>query len=252
MLLLNSEPASSANRVKEKVAVPLGHIGTEMTELFGRLHLDAIHVEYAVGHDDRAGFTVAVDDGRCRCTWCGTDPLYVNYHDTEWGVPEWDSRALFEKLILDGFQAGLSWITILRKRDNFRKAFDGFVPEKIVRYTPKKLDALMLDEGIIRKRVVLLERRHVGLPIMVFASIKLAAHGERALPDFDEAVRRFPEVIECYTLMGGTDYLLKIVVPDVEAYERFLRDKLYQLPAVRETNSAIALSEIKNTTALPV
>lgn len=110
----------------------------------------------------------------------------------------------------------------------------------------------MQDEGIIRKRVVLLERRQVGLPIMVFASIKLAAHGERALPDFDEAVRRFPEVIECYTLMGSTDYLLKIVVPDVEAYERFLRDKLYQLPAVRETNSAIALSEIKNTTALPV
>jgi len=95
---------------------------------------------------------VATDDGRCRCTWCGTDPLYVNYHDTEWGVPEWDSRALFEKLMLDGFQAGLSWITILRKRDNFRKAFDGFVPEKIVRYTPKKLDALMLDEGIIRNK----------------------------------------------------------------------------------------------------
>lgn len=93
-----------------------------------------------------------IDDGRCRCTWCGTDPLYVNYHDTEWGVPEWDSRALFEKLILDGFQAGLSWITILRKRDNFRKAFDGFAPEKIVRYTPKKLDVLMLDEGIIRNK----------------------------------------------------------------------------------------------------
>lgn len=95
---------------------------------------------------------VAIDDGRCRCTWCGSDPLYVEYHDTEWGVPEWDDRALFEKLILDGFQAGLSWITILRKRDNFRKAFDGFVPEKIVRYTPKKLDALMQDEGIIRNK----------------------------------------------------------------------------------------------------
>lgn len=92
------------------------------------------------------------DDGRCRCTWCGADPLYVHYHDTEWGVPEWDDRALFEKLILDGFQAGLSWITILRKRDNFRKAFDGFVPEKIVRYTPKKLDALMQNEGIIRNK----------------------------------------------------------------------------------------------------
>ena len=62
------------------------------------------------------------EDGICRCNWCGTDPVYVAYHDTEWGVPEYDSQALFEKLMLDGFQAGLSWITILRKRDNFRKA----------------------------------------------------------------------------------------------------------------------------------
>lgn len=91
-------------------------------------------------------------DGVCRCSWCGTDPLYVHYHDTDWGVPEYDSRALFEKLILDGFQAGLSWITILRKRDNFRQAFDGFKPELIVRYSPKKLDALMQDTGIVRNR----------------------------------------------------------------------------------------------------
>ena len=82
----------------------------------------------------------------------GEDPLYVAYHDNEWGVPEYDDRALFEKLILDGFQAGLSWITILRKRDNFRKAFDDFEPEKIARYTPKKVDALMNDAGIVRNR----------------------------------------------------------------------------------------------------
>lgn len=87
-----------------------------------------------------------------RCPWCGVDPLYTHYHDTEWGVPERDDRALFEKLILDGFQAGLSWITILRKRDNFRKAFDGFVPEKIVRYRQPKLDRLMLDAGIVRNK----------------------------------------------------------------------------------------------------
>ena len=80
-------------------------------------------------------------DGKKRCVWCGVDPLYVHYHDTEWGVPEYDDRALFEKLILDGFQAGLSWITILRKRDNFRKAFDKFNPEKIARYDAKKLNA---------------------------------------------------------------------------------------------------------------
>jgi DNA-3-methyladenine glycosylase I len=96
--------------------------------------------------------TITGEDGRCRCGWCGTDPLYQAYHDTEWGVPEWDDRALFEKLILDGFQAGLSWITILRKRENFRRAFDGFQPEKIARYTPKKLESLMQDTGIVRNR----------------------------------------------------------------------------------------------------
>ena len=87
-----------------------------------------------------------------RCGWCGDDPLYVAYHDEEWGVPEWDDRALFEKLILDGFQAGLSWITILRKRDNFRAAFEGFAPEKIARFDAAKVEALMADAGIVRNR----------------------------------------------------------------------------------------------------
>lgn len=92
-------------------------------------------------------------DGLLRCPWPKEDiPLYVAYHDTEWGVPEYDDRALYEKLMLDGFQAGLSWITILRKRDNFRKAFDNFEPEKIARYTPKKVTALMADAGIVRNR----------------------------------------------------------------------------------------------------
>jgi DNA-3-methyladenine glycosylase I len=91
-------------------------------------------------------------DGLTRCPWPGEDPLYVAYHDTEWGVPEYDDRALYEKLILDGFQAGLSWITILRKRDNFRKAFDDFQPEKIARYNAKKIHALMNDAGIVRNR----------------------------------------------------------------------------------------------------
>lgn len=93
------------------------------------------------------------EDGKARCRWPGVDPLYVTYHDTEWGVPETDSRALFEKLVLDGFQAGLSWITILRKRDNFRKAFDGFDAQKIARYTPAKIEKLMQDEGIVRNRM---------------------------------------------------------------------------------------------------
>ncbi len=92
------------------------------------------------------------EDGRHRCAWPGVDPLYVAYHDTEWGVPEYDSRALFEKLLLDGFQAGLSWITILRKRDAFRVAFDGFDPNVIARYDKRKLDKLMNDAGIVRNR----------------------------------------------------------------------------------------------------
>jgi DNA-3-methyladenine glycosylase I len=92
-------------------------------------------------------------DGLKRCPWPKQDPLYVAYHDEEWGVPEYDDRALFEKLTLDGFQAGLSWITILRKRDNFRRAFDGFEPAKIARYTPKKVEKLMQDEGIVRNRL---------------------------------------------------------------------------------------------------
>jgi DNA-3-methyladenine glycosylase I len=91
-------------------------------------------------------------DGLTRCPWPGDDALYLAYHDTEWGVPEYDDRALFEKLILDGFQAGLSWITILRKRDNFRRAFDDFNPEKIARYGDKTIHALMNDVGIVRNR----------------------------------------------------------------------------------------------------
>jgi DNA-3-methyladenine glycosylase I len=87
-----------------------------------------------------------------RCPWPGEDPLYIAYHDREWGVPEFDSRALYEKLVLDGFQAGLSWITILRKRENFRRAFEGFVPEKIARYGARDLSRLLKDEGIVRSR----------------------------------------------------------------------------------------------------
>jgi DNA-3-methyladenine glycosylase I len=92
-------------------------------------------------------------DGLKRCPWPKQDPLYVAYHDEEWGVPEYGDRALYEKLVLDGFQAGLSWITILRKRDNFRRAFDGFAPEKIARYTPRRVEKLMQDAGIVRNRM---------------------------------------------------------------------------------------------------
>ncbi|MBO6826593.1 MAG: DNA-3-methyladenine glycosylase I [Sneathiella sp.] len=92
------------------------------------------------------------EDGQHRCFWCGDDPFYQEYHDTDWGVPEYDSRALFEKLILDGFQAGLSWITILRKRDAFREVFDGFQPEIIAHYDAQKVEQLMADTRIVRNR----------------------------------------------------------------------------------------------------
>src|SRR5438874_3340261 len=92
-------------------------------------------------------------DGLTRCPWPAHDPLYVAYHDKEWGVPEYDDRALYEKLVLDGFQAGLSWITILRKRENFRRAFDGFDPKKIARYMPNTIERLMQDQGIVRNRL---------------------------------------------------------------------------------------------------
>ena len=91
-------------------------------------------------------------DSLKRCPWPKEDPLYLAYHDEEWGVPEYDDRALYEKLVLDGFQAGLSWITILRKRENFRRAFDNFNPETIARYPNRKIESLMKDVGIIRNR----------------------------------------------------------------------------------------------------
>ncbi len=87
-----------------------------------------------------------------RCGWAGPEQIYLDYHDTEWGVPEYDGRALWEKLILDGFQAGLSWITILKKRDNFRRAFAGFDPEVISGWGEAEVQALLQDAGIIRHR----------------------------------------------------------------------------------------------------
>lgn len=87
-----------------------------------------------------------------RCPWAGSQPIYIAYHDEEWGVPNSDDRAMFEKLLLEGFQAGLSWITVLKKRQRFRKVFDNFEAEKMARYGPDKIDALLADAGIIRHR----------------------------------------------------------------------------------------------------
>ena len=92
-------------------------------------------------------------DNQERCPWCGNDPLYVHYHDTVWGRPEYDDLALFEKLCLDGQQAGLSWLTILRKQENYRQAYDHFHPETIARYDEARVDALLANPGIIRNRL---------------------------------------------------------------------------------------------------
>lgn len=89
---------------------------------------------------------------RVRCAWCGDDPLYVAYHDREWGVPSRDDRYLFEKLLLDGAQAGLSWLTILRKREGYRRAFCGFDPERVARFTADDQARLLADAGIVRNR----------------------------------------------------------------------------------------------------
>ena len=88
-----------------------------------------------------------------RCTWCVTDPLYMQYHDEEWGVPVWDDQTLFEFLVLEGAQAGLSWITILRKREAYRKLFSNFDAKKVARFTDKRLEKLLLDASIIRNRL---------------------------------------------------------------------------------------------------
>ena len=104
-----------------------------------------------------------------RCGWVGREPIYQAYHDQEWGVPVWDDRALFEKLVLDGFQAGLSWLTILKKRENFLAAFDGFEPSVIANYGPEKVESLMGDSGIVRNRAKIeatIRNAHGWLQIM--------------------------------------------------------------------------------------
>lgn len=92
-------------------------------------------------------------DDQQRCPWCGNDPLYMDYHDNVWGRPEYDDLALFEKLCLDGQQAGLSWITILKKQENYRAAYDHFDPQRIARYDDSKIESLLQDRGIVRNRL---------------------------------------------------------------------------------------------------
>lgn len=115
----------------------------------------------------------------------------------------------------------------------------------------RRIDRLERD-GIIKKRVALLDRKAVGLNAHVFAQVKLNAHGRAHLDEFADAIRGFPEVLECYVLMGPVDFLMRVVAEDIEAYERFFFNKLSRLRGVQEVVSTVALSEIKSTTVLPV
>jgi DNA-3-methyladenine glycosylase I len=148
------------------------------------------------------------EDGALRCPWPGTDPLYLAYHDNEWGVPERDGRALFEKLILDGFQAGLSWITILRKRDAFRKAFDAFQPHVIAGYGNDKIGELMTNVGIVRNR----------------AKIEATISGARAWLDIEEKT-------------GFANYIWSFV--DGQPLDHQYRS-MQEIPAATDLSRAIA------------
>ncbi len=110
----------------------------------------------------------------------------------------------------------------------------------------------MREEGVILNHPVILDREKVGLTTMVFAHVKLTSHGRSNLSSFAEAVKQFPEVMDCYVLLGNVDFLLRIVAEDIKAYERFFFDKLSQLPGIQEVTSSIVLSDIKHTTALPI
>ena len=108
------------------------------------------------------------------------------------------------------------------------------------------------DEGIIREQPVKVDREKVGLNTMVFAHVKLTSHGRSNLAAFAQAVKSYPEVLDCYVLLGNVDFLLRIVTEDIKAYEQFFFEKLSQLPGIQEVNSSIVLSDIKHTTALPI
>ncbi|MCP1620887.1 Lrp/AsnC family transcriptional regulator [Pseudomonas sp. SLBN-26] len=108
------------------------------------------------------------------------------------------------------------------------------------------------EEGLIERKVALLNPQRLGFSITVFVNVKLSAHGRNNLTEFEEAIVGYPEVLECYTMAGGSDYLLKVVAKDIAGYERFLRDHLLQRPHVQEAHSNIAMSEVKRTTELPL
>lgn len=150
--------------------------------------------------------------GRTRCGWVNDDPLYIAYHDEEWGVPLHDDRRLFEMLVLEGAQAGLSWYTILKKRDGYRRAFDGFDPERVARYDDKKVASLLQDPGIVRNRL----------------KVKAAIGNARAWLDLRESGLAFSDFLWDFT--GGK--------PVVNAWRR-LEDVPASTPASEAMSKAL-------------
>ena len=150
-----------------------------------------------------------------RCGWCGDDPLYVAYHDEEWGVPQHDDRRLFEKLVLEGAQAGLSWITVLRKREAYRKAFHGFDPGKVAAMTDAELEAVLLDPGIVRNRLKVFSARKNARAFLAV---------QREFGSFDAFVWSFvggaPKVNRPRTLAE-----VPAVTPEAEALSRALKKR---------------------------
>jgi DNA-3-methyladenine glycosylase I len=151
------------------------------------------------------------ENGRVRCGWAGTDPLYVAYHDTEWGVPVHDDRVLFEFLLLEGFQAGLAWITILRKRKAFRRAFAGFEPARVARFGARESARLMADAGIVRNR----------------AKIAAAAQNARAFLAVQDERRSFSGYV--WEFVGGRPVVnrfrtLSEVPPETDASRALSKD----------------------------
>lgn len=154
-------------------------------------------------------------EGLQRCGWCGNDPLYIAYHDEEWGVPQHDDRRLFEKLILEGAQAGLSWITVLRKREAYRKAFHGFDPEKVAAMTDAELETILQDPGIVRNRLKVFSARKNALAFLAV---------QREFGSFDAFLWSFvggqPKVNQPKTLAD-----VPAVTPEAEALSKALKKR---------------------------
>ena len=151
-----------------------------------------------------------------RCWWCAEDSLYCEYHDTEWGIPVHDDRKMFEMLILEGFQAGLSWITILRKRDNFRKAFKNFDARKIAKFRKPDVERLMKDSGIIRNRLKI-----EGAIVNARRFLEV----QKEFGSFDKYIWRFTGNRTLRNLKGLTRKTMKATSPESEALSRDLKQR---------------------------